>query len=138
MGIGLQHSKAEGPATSLIYLGIGIDTQKHELFLPEVKRAKYLNNLTTLLAQEESSMESIAKMAGQLLHISAIHRAGKGHVQPLWIVIYRDRKSWTKRQITAQILTVEENLKECLTWWKTMFKIFFIFILFLFFFYFYF
>lgn len=92
LGVSLQHSKTEGPCTRLIYLGLGVDTFIHEIFQPEIKRSKYLNDLNVLLKQKESTMDWIAKIAGKLVHISSIHRAGMAHVQPLWKLMYQDRK----------------------------------------------
>lgn len=120
LGISLQHTKTEGPATQLVYLGLGIDTIKHELFLPEVKRTKYLEFLSKLLQSSETTMEEIAKAAGRLVHISVIHKAGMGHVQPLWEIMYRERKIWSKRQLTREILQIEEETKECLVWWRNI------------------
>lgn len=114
LGVKLQHSKTEGPTKRMVYLGIGIDTEELKLFFPEEKRLKYLRELSKLLTGKEVTMEQMAKMAGRLVHISAIHRAGMGHVQPLWEIIYRERKIYTRRQLTQEVLQVEENANECL------------------------
>lgn len=120
LGVGLQHAKTEGPATRLTYLGIGIDSIKHNLFLPETKRKKYSEYLGAFLEEKESTMETIAKMAGRLVHISAVHKEGMGHVQPLWNIMYADRTTWTRRQLMHEVLTVEESLKDSLQWWKAV------------------
>lgn len=91
LGVGLQDAKTEGPGTCITYLGVGIDSREHTIFLTEQKRKKYLKYLETFLQQKESTMETIAKLAGRLVHISAIHKAGMGHVQPLWNIMYADR-----------------------------------------------
>lgn len=116
LGVGLQESKTEGPTKRMIYLGLGIDTERHVLFLPEEKRKRYLDSLCKLLEQKTLSMEEVAKTAGRLVHISAIHKEGLGHVQALWNVMYSERTAWTKRELTAKILTIEEDLKGCLLW----------------------
>lgn len=118
LGVALQRSKTEGPTKQMTYLGLGIDTEKRVLFLPEEKRRKYLEGLRQLLRQRTSSMEEIAITAGRLVHISAIHKGGMGHVQPLWNVMYSEKTTWTKRELTAEILTIEEDLTECLRWWE--------------------
>lgn len=120
LGVALQHEKTEGPTTRMVYLGIGIDTTKHELYLPEEKRIRYLKDLEQLLKEKQSTMERVAKMAGRLVHISAIHRAGMGHIQPLWNIMYHDRKTWTKKQLMQTILEVDVNLIQSLTWWKNI------------------
>lgn len=118
LGVKLQHSKTEGPTRDISYLGLGIHTERHLIYLPEDKRIKYLKGLTDLLQDERSTMASLAKTAGQLVHISAIHKAGAGHIQPLWNIIYKDRTQWTRNQLARETLTLDDDLTACLKWWK--------------------
>lgn len=91
LGVGLQHAKTEGPATRLTYLRIGIDSVDHNFFLPEYKTKKYLEYLEAFLDQRESTMETVAKLAGKMVHIYTVHKAGMGHAQPLWNIMYADK-----------------------------------------------
>lgn len=118
LGILIQHPKTEGPTRSMTYLGLGINTEAHILFLPEEKRVKYLKGVVELLEDEQSTMAALTKTAGQLVHISAVHRAGAGHVQPFWDVLYADRSQWTRRELASEMFTMNDELVHCLQWWR--------------------
>lgn len=118
LGVAIQHEKTEGPARCITYLGLTIDTVNCRIQLPETKRLKYLQGLEDLLHMENPTMAQLAKTAGRLVHISSVHRAGSAHIQPLWDILYKDRKQWTRAQLEREGLTIDSELIECLNWWK--------------------
>lgn len=118
LGVAIQHEKTEGPGRAITYLGMKFDTGKHCLALPEKKREKYLQGIQEILQETNNSMALLAKTAGRVVHIATIHRAGAANIQPLWEVIYREKKQWTKALLQKETLTLDEELKECLKWWE--------------------
>lgn len=117
LGVAIQHEKTEGPSQAITYLGLTINTLENRISLPEAKRLKYLTEIQELLQAEVPTMEQLAKNAGRLVHISFVHRAGAGNVQPLWNVLYKERKEWTKLQLEREGLFIEPDLLHCLQWW---------------------
>lgn len=118
LGVEIKHEKTEGPARSITYLGIVLDTAVHEIRLAENKRVKYLQGIIDLMQSETPTMAMVAKTAGRLVHIAFVHREGAAYVQPFWEVLYKERKTWTRTLLEQEELTLDAELKECLIWWK--------------------
>lgn len=118
LGVTIQHEKTEGPAQSITYLGMIIDTTQHVLRLPESKRHKYLVGIEELLNSKTLTMSQVAKTAGRLVHIASIHREGAAYIQPFWDILYKERKQWTRQQLEREGLTIDPELHNCLQWWK--------------------
>lgn len=118
LGVSIQHEKTEGPARCITYLGLTIDTSMCQIRLPEMKRLKYLAGIEDLVIASQPTMAQLAKTAGRLVHIASVHRAGAAHIQPLWDILYKDRKQWTRVQLEHEGLNIDPELRECLSWWK--------------------
>lgn len=118
LGVAIQHEKTEGPGQAITYLGLIIDTAGQRVVLPETKRIKYLEGISNILKEKNTSMAALAKTAGRLVHIATVHKAGAANIQPLWEVIYFDRKQWTKKQLEKEMLAINDDLFECLQWWE--------------------
>lgn len=123
LGISIQHEKTEGPAQALTYLGLVIDTSNLEIRLTEQKRVKYVQGISELLTSESPTMAQIAKTAGRMVHIAFVHRAGAAFIQPLWEILYRERQVWTKAQLEREGILIDEELTECLEWWKEVLSV---------------
>lgn len=95
-----------------------MDTLRQRLLLLEAKRLKYLQGVQDILHNENKSMALLAKTAGHLVHIATVHRAGAANIQPLWDVIYMEKKQWTRSLLENEPLTVDDDLKDCLQWWE--------------------
>lgn len=118
LGVAIQHEKTEGPGTAITYLGLVVDTMNQRLLLPEAKRLKYLKGVLEILSGTDQSMALLAKTAGRLVHIASVHRAGAANIQPLWDVIYTEKKQWTRALLEKETLVLDDDLVECLHWWK--------------------
>lgn len=118
LGISIQHEKTEGPARCITYLGLAIDTTLCQIRLPETKRMKYEKGIVDLITASRPSMADLAKTAGRLVHIASVHRAGAAYIHPLWDILYKDRKQWTRAQLEHEGLIIDPELNECLSWWK--------------------
>lgn len=123
LGVVIQHEKTEGPAQCITYLGLLIDSVKHEIRLPEIKRIKYLDRLQVLLQATHLTMAQLAKTAERLVHISSVHRGGAANIQPLWDVLYRERTRWTRASLERQGLTIDPELHACLNWWMQILSV---------------
>lgn len=118
LGVTIQHEKTEGPSQIVTYLGLQLDTCNKRILLPEQKRIKYLLGLQDILQGKAKTMAALAKTAGRLVHIATVHKAGAANIQPLWDVLYLDKKQWTKVQLEREELTMNKDLEECLHWWE--------------------
>lgn len=56
------------------------------------------------------------------MHIASVHRAGAAHIQPLWDILYKDRKQWTRAQLEREGLEIDPDLRQCLQWWNDTLK----------------
>lgn len=120
LGVAIQHEKTEGPGQCITYLGLHIDTVNHQIILPEVKRSRYHQGIQEILEQEEPTMALLMKTAGRLVHIATVHKAGAANIQPLWEVLYFDKQQWTKTLLNKEKISMTDELKECLLWWKNV------------------
>lgn len=118
LGITINLQKTEGPSQTLVFLGLLIDTINHMLSLPKAKRIKYKNQVDEMLLADVGSMSLLAKLAGKLVHVSAVHVTGWAHTQPLWNLLYEDKPFWTKRQLLKAYFETNSQLRQCLTWWS--------------------
>lgn len=118
LGVKIQHEKTEGPGQAITYLGIIIDTTSLRVVLLEAKRIKYLQGIQEILHEQTTSMSALAKTAGRLVHIATVHKAGAANIQPLWDVIYLDKKQWTRTQLEKEIYAIDDDLRDCLQWWE--------------------
>lgn len=118
LGVAIQHEKTEGPGQAITYLGLIVDTRNHKIILPEVKRIKYLQGIQEILVEGKKSMASVVRTAGRLVHIATVHKAGASNIQPLWEMIYMDKKTWTKAQLERVEITLDNDIIQCLLWWR--------------------
>ena len=76
LGIIVHPDKREGPAQSLAFLGLVIDTSQCKLRMTEEKRTKYRLSIAQLLCTETPVMDTLAGVAGKMVHIAAVHTHG--------------------------------------------------------------
>lgn len=117
LGIIVNHKKSEGPAQALNFLGLRMDLLSCKLQLPEEKRQRYRANILRLTLADNPSMDLLAQVAGQIVHIASVHRHGWSHTQPLWDVLYAEDTMWTKKALKRASFTQSSELIECLIWW---------------------
>ena len=92
-GVPIAHNKMEGPATSLTFLGILIDSVRFELRLPTDKLA----NLTRLVAQwrhrKSCSRKELQSFTCHLVHAAIVIRPGRIFLRSLFSMLAGVRRS---------------------------------------------
>jgi len=74
LGIPIAVHKTEGPATSLIFLGIMIDTHTFELRLPEEKLARLQGQLHSWVTRKHCRKHELESLLGHLSHAATVVR----------------------------------------------------------------
>jgi hypothetical protein len=77
LGIVLHPTKWEAPTTRLTFLGIGIDSERMVVFVPEAKRAKANGLLATILGSRRASVHQMQELTGLLQFLTVAIPEGK-------------------------------------------------------------
>ena len=77
LGVPIALEKNEGPASSISYLGILIDTLKGELRIPAEKLARILQELDNWLGKKACSKRELLSLIGLLHHAASVVVAGR-------------------------------------------------------------
>ena len=84
IGIPISTDKTILPTTSLIFLGIGIDSTKKELFIPQKKAESVLENLTKFLSKRTQRVKSWQSILGKLCHLSQVVSPGRAYLSSVY------------------------------------------------------
>ena len=84
LGFPLALEKLEGPATSLVFLGILIDTVDQELRLPLDKLKRIRDLVQTWLGKKRCTKRELLSVAGQLQHAATVVRPGRTFLRRLF------------------------------------------------------
>ena len=76
MGVPLAPDKTHGPSTQLEFLGIGFNTQKLQLQLPERKRVALFGLVKELASRKSATKLELQSLAGKLIHAAKVVRPG--------------------------------------------------------------
>ena len=76
LGIPLALEKLEGPAHSLTFLGIEMDTIRTEARLPQDKLTRINKQLSTWLGKKKATKREILSLVGSLQHASKVVQPG--------------------------------------------------------------
>ena len=77
LGIPVAMGKLEGPATTITYLGIEIDSQRKELRLPLAKQEELLQELETWLGRQKTTKRRLLSLIGKLSFAAKVVPAGR-------------------------------------------------------------
>ena len=77
LGLPLKHDKVEGPATSLIFLGILLDTSNMEMRLPETKLLELKLLITSWAQKRTVRKRALLSLIGKLSHAAKIVIPGR-------------------------------------------------------------
>ena len=84
LGVSLALEKVEGPATSLSFLGITLDTVKMEAQLPQDKLQRLQALVAEWLKKKKATKRHILSLVGQLQHATKVIRHGRTFVARLY------------------------------------------------------
>ncbi len=83
LGFPVAAEKIEGPATSLSFLGIEIDTQSQELRLPQEKLARMVSELDKWASRRAGTKRELLSLIGLLHHAASIVQPGRSFLRRL-------------------------------------------------------
>ena len=110
LGVPLATHKTEGPATSITFLGIVIDTARGELRLPAAK----LEHLRSLVAdwagRKACNRKELESLVGHLNHACKVVRPGRSFLRRMIVLLQRYRNRY-------QPLRLNHGFRSDLQWW---------------------
>ena len=77
LGVPVAPNKLEGPAVSMTFLGIGIDTLKQELYLPSDKLARLCQTIRAWQSKRACKKRDLLSLIGQLHHAVTVVKPGR-------------------------------------------------------------
>ena len=85
LGIPLATDNLEGPATSLRFLGIILDTNRMEIRLPAEKLSRTREMLKAWLSRKKATKREVLSLVGTLQHATKVVRLGKTFVSRMYL-----------------------------------------------------
>ena len=112
LGIPLALEKIEGPATSLTFLGIVLDTYRMEIRLPADKLQRIQKELLRWLGRKKATKKEILSLVGLLQHATKVVKCGRTFVSRMY---------WTAARVRELTFYVRLNkdFRSDLHWWHT-------------------
>ena len=86
-GIPVAEHKTEGPATSVTFLGILVDTMQFQLRLPSDKLARLQVMVRQWLDRRSCTRCELESLTGHLAHAATVIRPGRIFLRPLFALI---------------------------------------------------
>ena len=116
LGLPVEPAKVEGPATTLTFLGIEIDTVSMELRLPQTKLTRLKCTLAEWCSKKSTSKHDLQVVIGLLCDAAQVVPAGRPFIRSLI-----DAMSHLK---AANHLTrLDQRCKADLVWWHTYIEV---------------
>ena len=111
LGVPIQESKLDGPATILHYLGIGLDTNQQLAFITTQKKEKAIKALQYLLRTQQCNVRQAQSVIGTLAFLAKVIPAGTPFLGRLRAVV-----------ATAEngVVTIDTCSKLDIKWWLKM------------------
>ena len=110
LGIPLATDKPEGPATSLSFLGIILDTCYMEIRLPTGKLSRTQEMIKAWLPRKKAMKRQILSLVGTLQHATKVVRPGKTFVSRMYLTA-------TKLKKLHFITRLNKAFRSDLFWW---------------------
>ena len=87
LGIPVAASKTEGPTTSLVFLGILIDTHRSELRLPSDKLANLITLIQAWVGKKSCTKRELESLLGHLSHAATVIPQGRTFLRSLFSLL---------------------------------------------------
>ena len=84
LGVPLASEKLEGPTTTLLFLGIILDTNRMEIRLPEDKLSRTQEMIRAWLPKRKATKREILSLVGTLQHATKVVKAGRTFVSRMY------------------------------------------------------
>lgn len=111
LGVPVAREKLCGPATSLTFLGIEIDTVRMELRLPQEKLSRLRECIVGWLSRKASTKRELQSLIGQLQHACRVVRPGRTFLRRMI------RLSLTVKEMHHHI-RLNQSFRADLHWWS--------------------
>ena len=111
LGLPLKWQKREGPVTTLIFLGILIDTQRMELRLPDEKLRELKSLISKWLSKRTGKKREVLSVIGKLAHAAKIITPGR-------IFLRRMIDTAHKAKHLDHWVHLNEEFRSDLAWWQ--------------------
>ena len=112
LGIPMAHHKTEGPATTLVFLGILIDTSRFELRLPADKLRRLQEALRSWVSRRWCTRRDLESLLGHLSHAATVTVQGRTFLRQLFKLLSLDRAPYHSIRLNA-------GARADLLWWET-------------------
>ena len=80
----LASNKTEGPSTTIVFLGIGLDTVAMQAFLPEKKLKKYMQDIKECKVRKRIQLRQMKSLIGKLQFATAVIMPGRPFLRRLY------------------------------------------------------
>ena len=110
VGVPLATEKVAGPATTLEFLGILLDTARMEARLPNEKLARVRQTVTVWLGKKSATKREISSLVGLLQHAAKVVRPGRMFVRRMYSVALRVRE-------LDYFTRLNQGFRSDLYWW---------------------
>ena len=110
LGLPAAPAKVEGPATTLTFLGITIDTVRMELRLPPSKLLKLRQRLAWFSTRRNATVRQVQSLVGLLNHASTVIPQGR--------IFTRHLIDVTRRQ--TERVRITAGCREDIAWWALL------------------
>ena len=112
LGIPLAVEKVEGPTTSLVFLGIQLDSRQMEARLPPVKLIKVQELVASWLSKKNATKREILSLVGLLQHAAKVVRPGRSFVRRMFMTVAKVKE-------LDHFTRLNKEFRSDLLWWHT-------------------
>ena len=110
LGFSINYSKVEGPAQTLVFLGVAIDTLEYTLSLPDGRLRELSEELRRFDQRKSATKRDLQSIVGKLNWSSAVVYGGRPHLRRIIDRINVLKAPGHKTRLTA-------GIREDLRWW---------------------
>ena len=116
LGVPLKQEKVEGPATSMVFLGIELDTVEGTMSLPRVKLFRYRQELLAWQHGSSARKREVLSIVGKLAHACKVIRPGR---------IFLRRMIDTAHSVSRldHWVRLNQEFRSDLEWWLSFMEI---------------
>jgi len=121
LGLTVNHKKTLGPARSIHYLGLEIDSTRMELRVPDYKLQQVRNQIADFRRSHSTTgsapLRSVLSLTGRLGHIARAVRASRPYLRRLWDLC---RGLDFGHHMRHRSIPLPPNIWRDLEWWEAL------------------
>ena len=103
IGVPLAEHKTVGPTNNIVFLGIGLDSNKMLAYLPLDKLQKYTEDVKFYLGKNKISLKELQSLCGKLQFATSIIRSGKAFLRRLYEIQIGIKQPFHYIRITKEV-----------------------------------